>query len=192
MKKTKTIKRLESIVECLGYKIVYKKHKSMVDYQQGLTCPDLEKIYIDIKYCQDIASTLAHEIGHVILLRAQTPGHSEYDDEEFDLKIAENAADEIGIAICRALGHSHDFIGVSDKAARQIDAAKDKYTTDKEATAFIEGYCMALSDVLPSSEIQLDSISSLLKKVFEDSTSIKLQRRGLPKWHKHRRQYGNI
>ena len=184
MKKTKTIKRLESIIESFGYKVIYKKHKSMNEFQQGVTCPDIEKIYIDPKNCQDIPSTLAHEIGHIILLYAQTPGHSEHDDNEFDLMVAENAADEIGIVICKCLGHVHDFPNISEKSVKQISWAKNRYKTEEEIQAFIDGYCFALSDVLVSSEVVLGEISELLKKVFAETTDIKLQRRAVRKWHK--------
>jgi len=180
MKNNKFIKRLKSIADVLGYKVIFRRIKEMSDGAVGITCPETNRIYIDPNGDKDIASTIAHEIGHVILLYCSTPGHSSiYGDTNFDVRIAENAADEIGAALCRTIGCSHDFNDLEGKAGESLKAAKERYSNKTEYMAFLFGYCKALGDVLPSSEVGLGNIMKRLDAVF--SGEIKYYRSRFPK-----------
>ena len=169
-KRTKDIQRLSRIAESLGYKVFFKRIKDMGDGDLGLTCPSTSRIYIDPNGDKDLASTLAHEIGHVLLMACSTPGHNAYSDTNFDLQIAENAADEIGAVLCRAIGCSHDFNNLKEKANNSLSEAKNKYNNQIEYTAFLFGYCIALGDLLPSSEVGLDEIIKKADDVFSGRT----------------------
>ena len=160
----------------------------MSDGALGITCPEVNRIYVDPNGTKDIASTLAHEIGHVLLLYCSTPGHGGiYDDTNFDLRIAENAADEIGTVLCRCIGCSNDFSNLREKADYTLLDAKEKYPVEREYRAFLFGYCKALGDVLPSSEVGLSHIMKRLDAVF--SGEIKYYRSRFPKSRK-RGKYG--
>lgn len=179
MKNQSTTQRFVWIAEALGYSVIFKRHRSMRKNEVGLTCPDLEKIYIDPRGGEDSISTLAHEIGHVLLLIAQPRGHQGSEDTDFDLCVGENAADEIGTALCRAIGHSPDFQGIGEKAIARITEAMKK-NTDKEITkAFVQGYCIALADMLPSSE-GFERIAEAVRSINEKEK------------RKTRRKYGKV
>jgi hypothetical protein len=167
----------------MGYSVMFKRVKDMSETDLGLTCPASNKIYIDPDGDKDLASTLAHEIGHVLLMSCSTPGHNAYSDTNFDLQVAENAADEIGTALCRAIGCSNDFNTLQEKAQNSLSEAKTKYDNQKEYTAFLFGYCMALGDVLPSSEVGLEEITKKADNVF--SGRVKYYRSRFPKIEKY-------
>jgi hypothetical protein len=166
MARNKFIKRLKLIAESLGYKVIFRRVSAMGETELGLTCPEFNRIYVDPDGNKDFASTIAHEIGHVLLLSCETPGHNIYDDTNFDLQIAENAADEIGAVLCRAIGCSSDFDSLPDKAKNSLEEAKHKYKNQQEYTAFLYGYCKALADTLPSSEVGLQDVTKKADEVF--------------------------
>ena len=142
----------------------------MGDGDLGLTCPSTNRIYVDPNGAKDLASTLAHEIGHVLLMVCSTPGHNAYGDTNFDLQVAENAADEIGAVLCRTVGCSSDFNSLQERATFSLSEAKAKYNNQPEYTAFLFGYCVALGDLLPSSEVGLDEIIKKADDVFSGRT----------------------
>jgi hypothetical protein len=149
---------MKAIAEILGYDVIFRRIKGMQKDEIGMTCPDLNKIYIDPKVPEDAASTLAHEIGHILLLAARPPGHNDETDTDFDLRVAENAADKIGEAICKALGHSPDFLGIGEKGLLRIAEAAKVFGNSDQFRAFAKGYSLALADALPSSEIGLSRL----------------------------------
>jgi Zn-dependent peptidase ImmA (M78 family) len=170
MKKTQAIKMLSKMAEALGYKVVFRRVKDMCDGDVGLTCPDVSRIYIDPKGEKDKISTLAHEIGHVLLMSCSAIGHRSEGDTNFDLQIAENAADAIGAVLCKAIGLGNDFDDLSTKSNRSFEEAKQKYKTDQEYTAFVFGYCVALADTLISSEIGIKDVIRKADDVFSGRT----------------------
>ena len=154
---------LRAVAEALGYLVVMRRVKAMKKSDAALTCPDIQKIYIDPKSGLDVVSTLAHEVGHAILMILRPPGHRSDDDTDFDLKIAENAADLIGKVLCATIGHEPDYTAHFVKAVEQIKSANCRLET-KEAFGFLQGYCAALSDVLPSS-VGAKSLAELAREI---------------------------
>jgi hypothetical protein len=140
------------VAEQLGYSVSFRRVKAMGVNDIGLTCPDLNKIYLDKKAGSDVASTLAHEIGHIILMILRPAGHRDGEDTDFDNCVGENAADLIGAAICSAMAHPSDYSGLFEKATSQLTSAGKRYKSKELHAAFTQGYCLALSDVIPNSK----------------------------------------
>lgn len=150
VKKTKIIKGLRKLAQQLGYKVVLKKTKEMDDSCVGLVCPDINTIYVDPNK-NDTASTLAHEIGHVILFILQPPGHGDSSDTFFKSQIGENAADYIGKAILSSVGYNADYTSTFNKAIERIKSASNLFSDSLQEYAFVRGYCAALTDMLINS-----------------------------------------
>jgi hypothetical protein len=181
----KVLEGLVSIAEALDFEVIFKRSSEMAKSDEGLMCPDLNKIFVDPK--SDKHDTLAHEIAHVLLMYANAPGHNADLETEKIREAAENAADDIAKALLAALGHNpKTFETATAKGVKSLMAwALHVYGKIAEpevrrvlVEAYALGYCKAAQNLLPyPGVVQLKDLLDSLSRLTTEGKALKQVRK---------------
>jgi len=155
---------LRMLAESLDFQVVFRRTNQMkANDWSGLMVPDTQKIYVDPNV-KDPVETLAHEIGHVLMMFTCLE-HGESDSLSDD--ISENAADLIGRALCLCVGYDPDGYPTAAQKLAYTIAKNDTRLTDDKFQAYLAGYMDCLKAMAVRSDTRIDSrmiLQKILKK----------------------------